>query len=338
MGASIATQLQDAREREKMNRDARKPITPLGQSQRDEELYKQTDGRFDLGPMPSPLATAQPTQAAPTPPAVEVKPLPSDEGPSSAETTAAPVRVDARNPFAAQQNRIAYGEPPKGYRWNNEGTELIKIPGFVDSEKKSSNIKDANALRQDFVTASKDFVIQRDAFTRIKASAREPSAAGDLALIFNYMKLLDPGSTVREGEFATAQNAAGVPEVVKSYYNRVITGERLADAQRADFVNRAGMLYNDVLSNHKRLEGQYSDIAQRNDIDPRDVVISYRDAGDFSGNAPKPQAKVELPKAETPKVDFNLNAMPDPSKHEGRTLEAQDGTRYKSNGKKWVRQ
>lgn len=332
MGATLATQLEDARARLKMDMEARKPQTPLGQSLRDQELYRQTDGRFDVGVPSSPLAIVQPT------PGVSVQAAPQPNIQPDPDMTAAPIKVPARNPFEAQQNRLGYGEPPKGYYWNNEGTELIKIPGFEDPEKKSSSIKDANALRQDFVTASKDFVIQRDAFTRIKSSAREPSAAGDLALIFNYMKLLDPGSTVREGEFATAQNAAGVPAVVQSYYNRVMTGERLADSQRADFLKRAGMIYNDVLGNHKRLEGQYTDIAKRNAIDPRDVVISYRDSDGPSGDAPKPQANVEPPKAEGSKIDFNLRAMPDPSKHEGRVLEAQDGTRYKSNGKKWVRQ
>jgi hypothetical protein len=67
-----------------------------------------------------------------------------------------------------------------------------------------------NKLRDDFLKGSKVFVDTKDAYTRIQDSASDPSAAGDLALIFNYMKMLDPGSTVREGEFATAQDSAGV--------------------------------------------------------------------------------------------------------------------------------
>jgi len=34
------------------------------------------------------------------------------------------------------------------------------------------------------------------------------------------MKILDPGSVVREGEFATAQNSAGIPERIRAKYNR----------------------------------------------------------------------------------------------------------------------
>ena len=57
---------------------------------------------------------------------------------------------------------------------------------------------------------------------KLLVGSKDPSAAGDLAMIFTYMKILDPTSVVREGEQATAQNAAGTPERIKNIYNRVI--------------------------------------------------------------------------------------------------------------------
>ena len=107
----------------------------------------------------------------------------------------------------------------------------------------------------------KDFGKQASAFGRVVSSAQDPSAAGDLALIFNYMKVLDPGSTVREGEFATAQNAAGVEGRLRSLYNNVIEGTRLNDEQRADFVNRARMLFQGAESGYQGIRDQYIDIA-----------------------------------------------------------------------------
>jgi len=89
----------------------------------------------------------------------------------------------------------------------------------------------------------KGYIDIRDSYNRITASAKDPSAAGDMALIFNYMKVLDPGSTVKEGEFATAQNSAGVPEVIRGQYNKIISGKRLSTSQREDFVDRAKKLY-----------------------------------------------------------------------------------------------
>lgn len=101
-----------------------------------------------------------------------------------------------------------------------------------------------NELADDIRAESKDFSKQRSSFGLIRAAAEDPSPAGDLALIFNYMKVLDPGSTVREGEFANAQNSGSVPQRIRSLYNSIVKGTRLSAPQRADFVNRAARLYN----------------------------------------------------------------------------------------------
>ena len=99
--------------------------------------------------------------------------------------------------------------------------------------------------------------MQRSAYGRIQASAEDASAAGDLALIFNYMKILDPGSTVREGEFANAQNSGSVPTRIRGLYNQVMEGTRLTDAQRADFVNRAGRLFNKAVEEQSERNSRF---------------------------------------------------------------------------------
>jgi hypothetical protein len=128
-------------------------------------------------------------------------------------------------------------------------------------------------LRKEFTSLSKEFRVVRDSFERIKASAAEPSAAGDLALIFNYMKVLDPGSTVREGEFATAQNAAGVPERIRAQYGQIVSGERLTDTTRKDFLNRARKLFNTQDRIHKKRETTFRGIATESKLSPKNVVI-----------------------------------------------------------------
>lgn len=117
--------------------------------------------------------------------------------------------------------------------------------------------KTAMALGKQFEDESKTFKTQVDAYNRITASAVDPSAAGDLALIFSYMKILDPGSVVREQEFANAQNAAGVPERIRAQYNKVLNGERLSDTTRDDFVKRAAGIYTSALDQQIDLENTY---------------------------------------------------------------------------------
>jgi hypothetical protein len=91
---------------------------------------------------------------------------------------------------------------------------------------------------------TKDYQTRYSAYGTILATQKSgPSAAGDLSLVFAYMKMLDPGSTVREGEQASAANARGVPDWVRSLYNNIVTGQRLTPSQRKDFSNRARDIY-----------------------------------------------------------------------------------------------
>ena len=137
---------------------------------------------------------------------------------------------------------------------------------------KAPDLTDVAGIRKEFASASKDYVTVRDATARIQASAQDPSPAGDLALIFSFMRALDPGSTVREGEFANAQNAASVPERIRGMYNRVANGERLTEEQRADFLQQGMTLYQAQEQTHQATRAQFEAIAARSGIDPRDVV------------------------------------------------------------------
>lgn len=148
----------------------------------------------------------------------------------------------------------------------------------ADEEKKrlEKNFDQETKLRDKFLAQSKDFKDISDAFGRITASAQDPSPAGDLALIFNYMKILDPGSTVREGEFANAENSQGVPGRVRSLYNKVVNGQRLNPGARADFVGRAHQLFQAQESGQAKIESEFSRIAEQSGLNPENVLIDFR--------------------------------------------------------------
>jgi hypothetical protein len=142
-------------------------------------------------------------------------------------------------------------------------------------DQQLQELQATNTLNNEFNNRSKEFLMVRDSYNRINASAKDPSAAGDLAVIFNYMKMLDPGSTVREGEFANAQNSAGIPDRIRAMYNKTINGERLAPDTRADFVNRSKMIYGENEKTHKQLRNEFSKKAQRWGINPQDAITDY---------------------------------------------------------------
>jgi len=153
-----------------------------------------------------------------------------------------------------------------------------------------------NTLRSQYLDKTKDYTGIAQAYNKIEAAAKDPSAAGDLSLIFGYMKILDPASVVRETEFANAQNAAGVPDRIRNLWNKALRGERLNDAQREDFVNSAKKL---VVSQKGQLDSMnktYMDIATAYQLDPTKIIIDPFKGLDLTikETPKKPSAKEQL--------------------------------------------
>ena len=118
--------------------------------------------------------------------------------------------------------------------------ESLRQGGGAIPDKELFDMEDK--IRDEFNKRTAESLKVQESFRRVKSS--QPTAAGDLALIFNFMKMLDPGSVVREGEFANAQNAAGVDDRVRNWYNRLVRGERLNPDQRASFMAQAESTFN----------------------------------------------------------------------------------------------
>jgi hypothetical protein len=171
------------------------------------------------------------------------------------------------------------------YTYGKERPELRGTPQYKDEmmgylkSKRDATVAPSKAdpavLRKEFIGQSKDFVQVRDSFKRIEASSKNPSPAGDLALIFNYMKMLDPGSVVRESEFATAASTGAYGERIKAAVGKVMSGERLSDVMRKDFVDRSQMLYNKQLESHGKLKDEYDRISKGLGVEPSNVIIDY---------------------------------------------------------------
>ena len=129
--------------------------------------------------------------------------------------------------------------------------------------------------------AVRSFAEQTSAFGRVVASAEDPSPSGDLALIFNFMKVLDPGSVVREGEFATAQNAGGIDERTRSLYNRLMSGERLTPVQREDFLDRSTRLYRQAEKQYTDISNQYSEFARAAGLPVEQIIPDFSFTGEI---------------------------------------------------------
>ena len=129
-------------------------------------------------------------------------------------------------------------------------------------------------LRQDFRSEPvyKGFEEIRAAKNQIDQAAKMASPAGDLAAATKIMKILDPGSVVRESELGMAMAATGVEDRVRNYANMVITGEKLTPAQRKDFIDLSDKLYNVAGQQFNVKRQEYAGIAERNKLDVQAAV------------------------------------------------------------------
>jgi len=130
-----------------------------------------------------------------------------------------------------------------------------------------------NELRDEVNALTKDFRVVQDAHTKIKNVAN--TGAGDMSLLYSFIKLLDPGSVVRESEFAAAAQSGSYGERIQGAVNRALTGQRLPDALRQDFIREADNLYRSQKSGTDRVIKHYTGIAERAGLDPQDVIFPY---------------------------------------------------------------
>lgn len=201
---------------------------------------------------------------------------------------------------------LAEGETKYGKKaqFNEQGllSGIEDIPGFVSPEERlarraglmesqrlaaeerknerdaeKQKLTSATELRKEYNTQKsvQDLSIMNSAYNKIKDVAKEPSAANDMSLVYNFMKLQDPNSSVREGEYATAEQARGVDSSVLAAYNKLTKGERLTPEQRNDFLRSATTNFNSAIKANELIQNRYSDLAKSQQIDPSQVVYSY---------------------------------------------------------------
>lgn len=138
--------------------------------------------------------------------------------------------------------------------------------------------KQQNDLRKDYISTPevKAFNEMKSAYGQITAGLNAVSAAGDLTAATKFMKLLDPGSVVRESELYIAMDATGVIDKATNYYSRLSRGEKLTPSQREDFRNIATQLYKAAENTKLSYDKQYEDIAKSNNLDPSKVIVNYK--------------------------------------------------------------
>jgi hypothetical protein len=158
------------------------------------------------------------------------------------------------------------------YYYADTGETVLKnVPPPSQAMSKADQAKAETELRKEYMgnKVVKDFAGQSAAYQRLENLAAASTGASDTALIFSFMKTLDPTSVVREGEFALAAQVGGADDRIITMFSKVDSGERLTPAQRQELVNAGRVIYATAKDQYDMVTDQYSRIAQSYGLDPK---------------------------------------------------------------------
>lgn len=183
-----------------------------------------------------------------------------------------------RQPKPFEQARV---EGLEGYSFDpntgqfsiDQKTKEILETKAAEKAAKGTPLKagDRKGINKDVTDLTKDARMITSTAKDLRRLGEIKSGPASIALVFKFMKALDPTSVVREGEFATAENSAGVPEGIRNIYNRLANGERLGEKQISEFINTADQLSESAASS------AYSEVSGYLDSYEDTIPQSFKD-------------------------------------------------------------
>ena len=129
-------------------------------------------------------------------------------------------------------------------------------------------------MADDYRAQSKDFKAASDAYAQITATLADAttSPAATLAAATKFMKILDPGSVVRESELGMALAASGIIDRGLNYIEILKRGKVLTPTQAADFKAISGKMYQAAQQVQQTIDADYQAKAKTYGLRPEMVT------------------------------------------------------------------
>lgn len=149
-----------------------------------------------------------------------------------------------------------------------------------DKREGKQSLAQENRLRAEFNRESKklrEALIDLDRYAApVKKSieaGKNPTPADQFALIYAFNKALDPGSTVREGEFANSRSVgAGVTDQAFLMLERWRSGAQLAPAQVSQMMDTIERARGSTEESLRQMTSKYGELSASYGIDPSKVI------------------------------------------------------------------
>lgn len=189
------------------------------------------------------------------------------------------IGVEGMTGKANQVNSSANGQSPDnkasvGASYANAAATRAVAASNVEAARMRRDQDTEMKLGDDYRAQSKDFKSVGDAYKQINATldSATKSPAATLAAATKFMKLLDPGSVVRESELGMALAATGVFDRATNYVNTLQSGRVLTPNQVKDFKAITEQIYNAAQTGQKAIDKDYTNKATAYKLRPEMIV------------------------------------------------------------------
>lgn len=148
-------------------------------------------------------------------------------------------------------------------------------------------------LRKQYVARVGTFPEAVTQYDKLLASANIPNpetGAGDVALVFSFMKMLDPGSVVRESEFALAQNTGGLLTRLQNTLTKAERGEFMTPTQRREMVALAKQFMDAAQAQADRVQADLMIPVRNNNLSAENVFGTAGQEATQPGPTPDQEA------------------------------------------------
>lgn len=154
--------------------------------------------------------------------------------------------------------------------------------------------KNERDLRNDFsgLPTTKAFKETQSAADQINTALKSRNPAGDLAAATKFMKILDPGSVVRESELGMAMAATGMLDRAQNYAQMVMNGNKLTPKQREEFGALSNQLFNAAAGRYNETADEYRTVAQDYGLNPERIAKPVQPAKIDTGEGVKPMSSM----------------------------------------------
>jgi hypothetical protein len=194
-----------------------------------------------------------------------------------------------RDPFTGAIKQVATGAPKRepvpsaiaeykfaqdqGYKGTFQDFEIAKRAAAapklaVDLKDPTAIAKAQSDVLKDWRSVVKDTGAMEvaDRFKAVKSAVAEANAGNktaDGALIFAIGKIYDPSGAVQEGDKQTILGNRSIPQSIKAYAERALSGQSLLPEERAGLLSIATKLVESKARNLEAQKAPYTSISQQ---------------------------------------------------------------------------